>query len=44
MSEPPRGLADLDRSELAVLVPELLLAGHLIDRAGMPHLLSLIHI
>jgi len=40
VSEPPRGLADLDRSELAVLVPELLLAGHLIDRAGMPHLIG----
>ena len=35
-----RGLADLDRAELAVLVPELLLAGHLIDRAGMPHLIG----
>lgn len=35
-----RGLADLSRSELATLVPELLLCGHLIDRAGMPHLLG----
>jgi hypothetical protein len=35
-----RGLGDLDRAELAVLVPELLLAGHLIDRAGMPHLIG----
>jgi len=34
------GLADRDRQELAVLVPELLLAGHLIDRAGMPHLIG----
>ena len=34
------GLADRDRHELAVLVPELLLAGHLIDRAGMPHLIG----
>jgi hypothetical protein len=34
------GLADLDRRELAILVPELLLAGHLIDRAGMPHLIG----
>ncbi len=31
------GFADLSRDQLAVLVPELLLAGHLIDRAGMPH-------
>ena len=35
-----RGLAGLDRAELAVLVPEFLLAGHLIDRAGMPHLIG----
>ncbi|MBZ5739190.1 hypothetical protein [Nocardioides mangrovi] len=28
--------ADLTREQLAVLVPELLLTGHLIDRAGMP--------
>ena len=35
-----RGLADLSREQLAVLVPELLLCGHLIDRAGMPHLLG----
>lgn len=34
------GLAHRDRQELAVLVPELLLAGHLIDRAGMPHLIG----
>jgi hypothetical protein len=40
VSEQPKGLADLDRSQLAVLVPELLLAGHLIDRAGMPHLIG----
>jgi len=33
-------LDDRDRQELAVLVPELLLAGHLIDRAGMPHLIG----
>ena len=36
----PRRLAELDQAELAVLVPELLLAGHLIDRAGMPHLIG----
>jgi hypothetical protein len=32
----PRGRADLDHEELATLVKEHLLAGHLIDRAGMP--------
>ncbi|WP_416277052.1 hypothetical protein [Nocardia sp. alder85J] len=31
------GFADLSRDELAVLVPELLLSGHLIDRSGMAH-------
>ena len=40
MTATPRGLAGLDQAELAVLVPELLLAGHLIDRAGMPHLIG----
>ncbi|MGW5570946.1 hypothetical protein ACWEVD_07050 [Nocardia thailandica] len=29
--------AALTREQLAVLVPELLLCGHLIDRSGMPH-------
>ncbi|MGN2640222.1 hypothetical protein ACTD5D_29455 [Nocardia takedensis] len=29
--------ADFDRDELAVLVPELLLCGHLIDRSGMAY-------
>ncbi|WP_280387248.1 hypothetical protein [Nocardia wallacei] len=29
--------ADLSRDRLAVLVPELLLCGHLIDRSGMAH-------
>lgn len=33
------GFAALSREQLAVLVPELLLAGHLIDRAGLPHAL-----
>ena len=33
----PRPLAGLTQAELATLVPELLLCGHLIDRAGMPH-------
>jgi hypothetical protein len=32
------GLGALDQEELALLAPEYLLAGHLIDRAGMPHL------
>ncbi len=32
--------AALPRPELASLVPELLLAGHLIDRAAMPHILA----
>ena len=36
----PAGLDGLDRAALALLVPELLLAGHLIDRAGMPHLIG----
>jgi hypothetical protein len=31
-----RGIDDLSHDELAVLVNEYLLAGHLIDRAGMP--------
>ncbi|RMI28347.1 hypothetical protein [Nocardia stercoris] len=29
--------ADLTREQLAILVPELLLSGHLIDRSGMAH-------
>lgn len=35
----PSGFGALSRAELATLVPELLLAGHLIDRAGLPHAL-----
>lgn len=35
-----RSLDELSRSELAVLVREYLLAGQLMDRAGMPHLIS----
>lgn len=31
--------AALSREQLATLVPELLLGGHLIDRAGLPHVL-----
>jgi hypothetical protein len=34
------GLEQLSREELATLVPEYLLAGHLIDRASMPHLIG----
>ena len=37
---PGSGLGDLSRAELALLAPEYLLAGHLIDRAGMPHLIG----
>jgi hypothetical protein len=33
-----QGLGGLTQEELALLAPEYLLAGHLIDRAGMPHL------
>jgi hypothetical protein len=33
------GYAALTRAQLARLLPELLLAGHLIDRAGLPHVL-----
>ncbi len=35
-----RSAAELSRGELAVLARELLLAGQLIDRAGMPHLIA----
>ena len=34
------GLGRLNHDELALLTPEYLLAGHLIDRAGMPHLIG----
>jgi hypothetical protein len=34
------GLGNLSQEELARLTPEYLLAGHLIDRAGMPHLIG----
>ncbi|WP_454197611.1 hypothetical protein [Nocardia sp. Marseille-Q1738] len=37
MAAPPSRFADLDRTTLAALVPELLLCGHLIDRSGMAH-------
>jgi hypothetical protein len=39
MPRPP-ALCELSLDQLAVLVPELLLAGHLIDRAGMPHAIA----
>ncbi|MET7773338.1 hypothetical protein [Nocardia sp. NPDC005366] len=34
---PTSGYQGLSRADLAVLVPELLLCGHLIDRSGMAH-------
>lgn len=37
---PRTSFAALSRRELAVLVPELLLCGQLIDRSGMVHLIS----
>jgi hypothetical protein len=37
---PASRYAQLTRAELAVLVPELLLIGHLIDRSGMPYCIS----
>jgi len=36
----PRRLDDLSHAELAVIAREFLLAGQMIDRAGMPHLIS----
>lgn len=35
MPTPPSRFASLDREQLSALVPELLLTGHLVDRAGM---------
>jgi len=35
-----KGPSGLSRDELALLAPEYLLAGHLIDRAGMPHVIG----
>lgn len=40
MTDRPLALAALPPEQLAVLVPELLLAGHLIDRSGMPHAIA----
>ena len=40
MTAPTDGLHDWSRADLAVLVREYLLAGHLIDRAGMPHVVA----
>ena len=37
---PPSRYSALSREELAVIVPELLLMGHLIDRSGMPWCIS----
>ena len=36
----PATLGERSRAELASMLPEILLAGHLIDRAGMPHLIG----
>ena len=36
----PSRYAALSRAELAIVVPELLLSGHLIDRAGMAWCIS----
>jgi hypothetical protein len=35
-----KGPSGLSQEELALLAPEYLLAGHLIDRSGMPHLIG----
>lgn len=40
MTPPVSRYAELSREQLAVLVPELLMAGHLIDRAGMAWCIS----
>ena len=40
MTAPASRFADLSREQLAILVPELLLAGHLIDRSGMAWCIS----
>jgi len=40
VTPPPSRYADLSRAELAVLVPELLLMGQLIDRSGMAWCIS----
>ena len=40
MQPPDSRYASLTREQLAVVVPELLLIGHLIDRAGMPWCIS----
>ena len=40
MTAPTSRFADLSREQLAILVPELLLAGHLIDRSGMAWCIS----
>ena len=40
MQPPDSRYASLTRDQLAVVVPELLLIGHLIDRAGMPWCIS----
>jgi hypothetical protein len=39
-TDPTRDYRGLGRDELALLVREYLLAGHMIDRAGMPHVIG----
>src|ERR1700694_2174334 len=34
------GLGDCSQAELAVLAREYMMAGHMIDRAGMPHVMA----
>lgn len=40
MTQPVSGFQEYSRAQLAVLVPELLLCGQLIDRSGMAHVIS----
>ncbi|MFW0795485.1 hypothetical protein AAFP30_16870 [Gordonia sp. CPCC 205515] len=40
MTRPAPSYSDLSQEQLAILLPELLLSGQLIDRSGMAHLIS----
>jgi hypothetical protein len=40
MQQRVRQLSEHTTAELAVLVREYLMAGHMIDRAGMPHVMA----
>ncbi|MGV9712880.1 hypothetical protein ACWDTI_19715 [Gordonia sp. NPDC003424] len=40
MTRPAPSYSDLSREQLAILLPELLLSGQLIDRSGMAHLIG----